>query len=129
MDAKNFSLSLMILLPFAVVSIATSKAKDSVPVVINYNLASDCANATVISGPVTITDQAVTSPANTTLLDFGLPVAQFSLFGENPIVAEIAPALTRSCVYSLVTSPTLVNTYTCSDNGAYVCTVTLTKAD
>jgi hypothetical protein len=129
MQAKNFANSLLILLPFALVSLATSKASDYSPTPLNYNLASDCANATVISGPVTVTDGEVTSPANTTFLDFGLPVAKFSIATENPVSAEIAPALTRSCIYTLITTPNVVKTYTCSDNGIYSCTVTLTRTE
>ena len=128
MAAKNFAYSVLILLPFVLVSLATSKKKDTAPVPLSYDLLSDCANATVTSGVITITEGVVTDPVNTTFLDFGLPVAELLPGFDNPITGEIAPALTRSCVYSFTTGTThSTRTFTCSDNGIYACTFTLTR--
>lgn len=128
MQTANFLRSLFILVPFALVTIATSTRKEYTPLPMGYTVASDCGNATVISGPVTVLEDTVTEPANTTFLDFGLPMDKIYFGKENPVSAEIAPALIRSCIFSLTAGPTeSTRTFTCSDNGVYACTVTFTK--
>lgn len=129
---RYFVSSVLIITPFLVVTLATSKKQIEGPPV-NYSVNSNCSNATVVSG--TITSQwsyeskinSIVSPPNTTFLNLGLPYASVDVGYENVLTADIAPALSRSCYYSKV----LVNdvsshVYTCYDNSIASCTVSLT---
>jgi|GEM_PF-4198544 len=123
---KNFISSVLILLPFLIVTIATSSYK-YVPIIRTYSVSSNCSNATLTSGTITATDSTITSPANTTYLSIGLPLANLIVGGAATISAEIAPALTRTCLHSLVAVGSATNSvYTCADNSIPSCVVTLT---
>lgn len=130
MSKKNFISSVLILLPFLVIAAATSNVT-STPVLKSYNVTSNCSNATLTSGTIVVEtsniNSPIVSPANTTYLNIGLPVASLSIGLESTISAEIAPALTRTCSYStLIVGITTNAVYTCADNFIPSCVVTLT---
>lgn len=132
---KNLISSVFILLPFLFVSLATSPSKDYKGDPINYTLQSDCSNASLTSGIVTIQwvyasrSDVIISPPDKTYLDIGLPYAQLDLGYDDILTADIAPALTRSCQYSRVRANEVIShVYACSDNSIPSCTVTLTRA-
>lgn len=127
MPKKNFISSVLILLPFFIIAAATSSVSTTTPVIRSYSITSDCSNATLTSGTITASDSAIISPANTTYLSIGLPLSTLIVGSESSISAEIAPALTRTCLYSTITVGLSTSAvYTCADNLIPACVVTLT---
>lgn len=127
---RNFLSSVLILTPFIVISLATSKSDDSQSYA-SYAVTSNCSNATITSGTIVIqtsnSGRPIVNPANTTYLNLGLPKSNLIIGAENTISAEIAPALIRSCIYSTTQSGSVVSSvYTCVDNLTPSCVVTLT---
>lgn len=124
---KNLVSSVFILLPFVVISIATSKSTKSSPVIRSYTVTSNCSNANLISGTIVASDDTIITPAGITYLNIGLPIAHLLVGADSIISAEISPALTRTCLYSTMTIGATTNSiYTCSDNNIPACVVTLT---
>lgn len=124
---KNLISSTLILLPFVVISIATSKQTTSSPVIRSYTVTSNCSNASLISGTIVASDDIIITPEGITYLNIGLPLSHLTVGKDSTISAEISPALTRTCLYSTMAVGTTTNSiYTCSDNFIPACVVTLT---
>ena len=122
--------SVLLLSGYALVTIATSYAKDYVPIVKNYTINSNCSNATYTVGPITTSDATIINPASTTYLNLGLPVALVFINTDTLVTGDIAPALSRSCIRSSgVVSGYTITTYTCADNSIPSCIVNFTHLD
>lgn len=123
---RSLIYSILILVPYIAISLATSQVKPIVPVIRSYTVTSNCSNATMTSGTITAADQNITAPPDTTYKSIGLPVS-FLTVGESSVISgDIAPALNRACLYSTLTVGSVVNSvYTCADNGIASCVVTL----
>jgi len=128
MKNKIFSAGLLGL--YALVSIATSVApNDGTYETHAYSVASNCSNASMTVGQISVTAGRITSPALTSFLSIGFPTEILSV--GSPSSGELAPALTRTCVHTLDTSipNTTISVYTCTDNGIPSCTINLTHLD
>lgn len=124
---KNLLSSIFILLPFVIISIATSQRPTSSPVIRSYTITSNCSNDSLISGTVVASDDTIITPEGITYLNIGLPIAHLIVGADSSLSAEISPALTRTCLYSTMAVGATTNSiYTCSDNFIPACVVTLT---
>lgn len=127
---KNRVLPAALLFTYALVTIATSYKKDSVPLESrSYSVFSNCGNATTTSGQVTVTGYEITYPAGTNFTAFGFPTQTMSVGSD--VSGELAPALLRTCTHFLNTAVinTIVSEYTCTDVGIPACVINLTHLD
>lgn len=127
---KLFLKSIIVLLPFALITLATSVKKDGDNFTIpkSYAVSSNCSNASITTGQITVYGSEISSPTSTSFLNLGFPTSSVNV-GSN-ISAELAPSLTRTCNHSSNTvSNTTVSTYTCSDNSIPACLINLTHLD
>lgn len=122
--------SLLILIPFAIVTVATSTAPKDANYTIphSYSYTSNCSNATTTTGQISTYGDAIDTPQGMTFLNLGFPVSNMTV-GQN-VSGDLAPALNRVCndTDSAISGVT-TSTYDCADNGAASCTITLTHLD
>jgi len=126
---KNRFFSVLLLLTYAAVTIATSVkpvGADYLQETRNYSVTSNCGNASLTTGQISVTGATITAPSATTFLSTGIPTETLNI-GED-VSGDLAPALTRSCQHSLDnTLPNLtISVYTCADNGIPACIVNFT---
>lgn len=125
---SDFMKSALLLIAFASISVATSYKKDLPTLTQSYNLTSTCANASLTSGTIRITDGQLSSPAGFNLLNVGFP--SVGLVVGQGVSADIGGGVVRACVYSSTTVINQVTSiYNCSDNGFLACTITLVHLD
>jgi hypothetical protein len=126
---QNKITSVLLLFLFGLISVATSYNGAKTYVTHSYSVATNCNNATMTSGQISVTEQVITSPSETNFMALGFPVQTLNV-GDS-VSGELAPALTRTCAHSLDTSTvnTVISVYTCSDNGTPSCTINLTHLD
>lgn len=118
--------SLLILIPFALVTIATSVRDPNADYTTtrSYSYNSNCPNATTTTGQLSTYGDAISTPQGMTFLDLGFPVANMTV-GQN--VSGTSGFVTRTCNNSdSVISGVTTSTYSCDDNGLAACTITLT---
>ena len=123
---KNKIYTFFILALYGLITVATSKADDPLTATNKkYTFTSNCSNASLLSGSIEVsTDGLIVNPSNIDFTNLGLPVANVSVGSD--VSAQIAPALTRSCVYSSTTlSGVVTSTYTCADNSIPSCIINL----
>jgi hypothetical protein len=118
--------SLLILIPFALVTVATSVGpKESFTLPKSFSYTSNCGNATTTTGQISTFGDAIDTPVGLTFLNLGFPVANMTV-GQN-VSGDLAPALNRVCNNSdSVISGVTTSTYSCADNGLAACIITLT---
>lgn len=114
---------------YAIVTIATSvrpNGEDYLFQTKSYSVSTNCGNATMTTGQITVTEQRITNPSDTNFLAIGIPTETLDVGSD--ISGELAPALTRTCAHSLDTSVpnTTISVYTCEDNGIPSCILNLT---
>lgn len=121
--------SVLLLGVYALVTIATSYKRDGEYVTRSYSVASNCGNATMTTGQISVTEGRITSPSVMSFTVIGIPSETLNIGAD--ISGELAPALTRSCTYSLddSTPNVLISVYTCEDNGIPSCIINLTHLD
>ena len=125
---SDFMKSAFLLIAFASISIATSYKKDIPTVTKSYNLTSTCANASLNSGTIRITDGQMSSPAGFNLLNVGFPSVGLTV-GDG-VSADIGGGVVRACIYSsTAVANQITSIYNCSDNGFLACTITLVHLD
>lgn len=130
MRSKIFST--LLLASYALVTIATSvkpNGTDYLAETKNYNVASNCSNATMTNGAISVTSGNITYPTGLNFTIVGIPSETLTI-GDN-ISGELAPALTRTCTYSLDNSTinVTISVYTCQDNGIPSCIINFTHLD
>lgn len=120
--------SLLILLPFALVTVATSVRDPNANYTIphSYSYTSNCANATTTTGQISTYGDTIDTPQGMTFFDMGLPVTKMTV-GQSPVSGDIGLGVTRVCNNSdSVISGVTTSTYSCADNGFASCTINLT---
>lgn len=126
MNTKQRVFAVTSLLIAAVVTIATSKAKDDETEYSYFGAASNCANATTTNQAIIVSLGTITTPAGMTFVDLGIPKTTLTIPTETTVSGTIAGGLTRVCTYSLNTTSGTLHVYSCSDNNNPVCAVTFT---
>lgn len=119
----SFLKSLLILIPFAIVTVATSQLQETKTRI--YSVTSNCGNASFTTGTITVnSNNIIESPANVDFTNLGFPTASVVVGADSS--GDLAPALTRTCTHSSsVVGGTTVSAYTCSDNSIPSCTINL----
>ncbi len=118
--------SLLILIPFALVTVATSVRDPNATYTtqLSFSYTSNCPNATTTTGQISTYGDAIDTPNGMTFLDLGFPVANMTV-GQN--VSGTSGLVTRTCNNSdSVISGVTTSTYSCDDNGVAACIITLT---
>ena len=127
MLVQLFKVAFVILTAYTVA--ATSKGTHTGEILKNYTVTSNCSNAIVTSETMTSSNYGtITTPANRTFLDYGLPLASIR-FGVDPTISATINSVTRTCQYVASTNTTsgkIDVQYMCSDNGAPSCDVLFT---
>jgi hypothetical protein len=118
---------LVILCGVLVTTAATSKQDKSTTTISTYGAATDCANANQNNVSIVVTNNAISSPAGISFMNFGLPAKVISINTLEPVSAQITNGPVRSCTASTSTNNgATMYVYTCTDNSVYACTVTFT---
>jgi hypothetical protein len=126
---KNKFSSGLLLCLYGAVTIATSVKPDAQYVTHSYSVSTNCSNASFTTGQISVTEGRIISPSVMSFYALGIPSETLNIGAD--ISGELAPALTRTCLYTLDTStPNVsVSVYTCDDNGIPACIVNLTHLD